>query len=169
MEGLRNVSGGPLGIFDGARHLLDMTAVSHTSQHSWASYAPSEGMNTFRPTWECIGTSLERRKFYNWASCVREEIGLIKSIISPSSICFLLAPYVAPLRGSNPSLLLNKDWFSWSSSGDECSPPLSYVNQRIHHHTQTSLLPHFCWACKSGLRKTPCWFCKWPIVWVINH
>lgn len=67
-----------------------MAAVSHTSQHSWASYAPSQEINTFRPTCECLGTSLEGGKFYNWDSCVREEIGLIKSIIPPSSICFLL-------------------------------------------------------------------------------
>lgn len=56
--------GGTSGVFDGLPHLWHDSCLSH--EHSWASYAPREGMNASRPTceypheYECFNTFLGR-------------------------------------------------------------------------------------------------------------
>lgn len=50
-------------------------------QHSWASYAPSEGIKFLGLTGNvmCECHPPQDRDFYSWALCVRKNIGMIKS------------------------------------------------------------------------------------------
>lgn len=69
VRGLRNESGGASGILGGLWPLLSHDSCLW-SQHIWVNYAPSEGMNIFKPPCECPSTFPEG-SFHVWASCVR--------------------------------------------------------------------------------------------------
>lgn len=74
-----------------------------------------------------------------------EDIGTTKNTIPPCRLCFL----------SNFSFI----WLKIVSCG-ECSPPLSYADQRFCRHTpKTHLLPTG--MCKHGPSKATCCICKW--------
>lgn len=100
-------------------------------------------MNTFRPMCKCPSTFPEGN-FYMWASCVGED--MIKSIILLGRICFLLAS----------SLICLKTHF------------FARQNLICHGHPQV-LTPSAAGPLPGTLTaKHPC-FCKWTIVWAINH
>lgn len=82
--------------------------------------------------------------FYTWASCVKEEIGKIKSIIPPHRICLLLAsPSSKMLVCGHPPMVAVPLWHT----GWEVSPT----------HTQ-KLSSSLAGECKPGLSKAPAAF-----------
>lgn len=110
---------------------------SYSDWGSWASDIFSEGMNTSRPMCECPHMCLQ---FYATASGVREDIGMIKSIIIPAPQDLLLINLFPNLAQKKISLLDNGRFVLgilwWWVRYLGCS----YANQRFHHHTSKTLL-----------------------------
>lgn len=82
VEGLRNESGGTLGVFDALWHLLKQDGWL-SNQCSWASYVPSEG-------WTPSGPSTGERGSFTTELCSKEATGIIKNTISPCRICLFV-------------------------------------------------------------------------------
>lgn len=69
-------------------HLLEHNWLS--CQSSWVGYASQEGLSIFS-MWMCAHHNISPMgSFHTWIHCLRKDFGIIKNIIPPHRICFLL-------------------------------------------------------------------------------
>lgn len=163
VKDLRNETWGILEIFDDLWHFLRHDSW-FSCQCSWASYVPSEGVNTVRSACECPntfpGAQGEVLELSQLCNCNFVSFAWQKALSSFHWICFLLAS----------SLICFKTQLV--ASGGGCSPSsVVFTPELLPPHSKNSPPPlrfQF-WGGEhlaSAKRRLPP---AWPIVWVINH